>query len=208
MTNKYGFAIHGCIDGWSRRIIWLYVTRSNNFPSNIAAYYLEAVQEIGGCPTKIVTDLGTENGLVAGIQSFFRNDPDSHKYVPFPRNQRIEGWWSFLRKGYSGWWINFFKDLEESGNLNLADPLEKECLWPDYLFHVPESRGCHSYLVPVPENEITYARSHLIKREDSNAYLEYFEYLQEYTGFDVPRNWREALNLFQSLLSIAKGDDA
>ncbi len=35
--KPFGFPIHGCIDGWGRKIIWLYVTRSNNFPSNIAA---------------------------------------------------------------------------------------------------------------------------------------------------------------------------
>ena len=38
----FGFPIHGCIDGWSRKIIWLYVTRSNNQPNNIATYFLDA----------------------------------------------------------------------------------------------------------------------------------------------------------------------
>ena len=89
--KPFGFPIHGCIDGWSRKILWLYVTRSNNFPSNIAAYFLEAVDEFGGCPVDLITDLGTENGLMAGIQSFFRDDPDSHRYVPSPRKQRVEG---------------------------------------------------------------------------------------------------------------------
>ena len=35
--KPYGFEIHGCIDGWSRKIMWLYVTRSNNQPNNVAA---------------------------------------------------------------------------------------------------------------------------------------------------------------------------
>ena len=46
----------------------------------------------------LVTDLGTESGVMAGIHSFFCNDPNSHRYVPSPWNQRIEGWWSFLKK--------------------------------------------------------------------------------------------------------------
>ena len=50
--KPYGFPVHGCIDGYSRKILWLYVTKSNNFPSNIAAYYLEAVSMYGGCPMK------------------------------------------------------------------------------------------------------------------------------------------------------------
>ena len=125
----FGFPIHGCMDGWSRKIIWLYVTRSNNLPSNIAKYYLEAVASSNGCPIDLVTDLGTENSLTAGMQSFFCNDPDSHRYVPSHRNQRIEGWWSFLRKQETSWWIDLFKDLTSSGVVDLADPLEKECLW-------------------------------------------------------------------------------
>ena len=91
----------------------------------MAAYYLEAV----GCPVDLVTDLGTENGIMAGIQSFFRGDPDSHRYVPSPRNQRIEAWWGFFRKSHSNWWIDFFKDMVEERLLDLTSELEMECLW-------------------------------------------------------------------------------
>lgn len=58
----------------------------------------EIVKELGGCPVEVVTDLGTENSLLASIQSYFRENPDAHRYVPSPRNQRIEGWWSFFPK--------------------------------------------------------------------------------------------------------------
>ena len=127
--KPYGFPLHACIDGWSRKILWLYVTRSNNQPTNVAAYYLDAVEEYGGCPVDLVTDLGTENGTMAAIQSFFRDDPDSHRYVPSPQNQRIEAWWAFLRRSNSTWWINFFKDMVDSRALDLASELEMECLW-------------------------------------------------------------------------------
>ena len=33
--KPWGFPIHGCIDGFSRRIMWLEVARSNNLPSNV-----------------------------------------------------------------------------------------------------------------------------------------------------------------------------
>ncbi|KXJ05230.1 hypothetical protein AC249_AIPGENE17476 [Exaiptasia diaphana] len=59
--KPYGFPIHACIDGFSRKVIWLYVTRSNNYPDNIASYYLDAVKQLGGCPRELDTDLGTEN---------------------------------------------------------------------------------------------------------------------------------------------------
>lgn len=78
---------------------------------------------------KLVTDLGTENGIMASLQCFFRDDLGSHTYVPSPRNQRIEGWWSYFRRSRTTWWINFFKDLEEQGLYNQAVEVESECLW-------------------------------------------------------------------------------
>ena len=53
----------------------------------------------------------------------------AHIYGSSPSNQRIEGWWSHLRKSWSHWWINFFKDLIQQGHLNTANMLEAECLW-------------------------------------------------------------------------------
>ena len=122
--KPFGFPIHACIDGWSRKALWLYVTRSNNSPHNIATYYLDAVEQQGGCPKKLITDLGTENGLMASIHSFFRDDLNSHRYVPSPRNQRSEAWWSYFRRSRTNWWIIFFKDVEHQGTFNPATKLE------------------------------------------------------------------------------------
>lgn len=38
--KRFGFAIHGCIDGYSKRVIWLHVASTNNDPNVIAFYYL------------------------------------------------------------------------------------------------------------------------------------------------------------------------
>ena len=127
--KPWGFPIHGCIDGYSRRIMWLRVARSNNLPEYPAMYYLETVKELGGCPVEVVTDLGTENSLLASIQSYFRQNPDAHYYVPSPRNQRIESWWSFYSKNRSSWWRNFFQDLEANGKIDMTSEMNKECLW-------------------------------------------------------------------------------
>lgn len=96
--KPWGFPIHGAIDGFSRRILWLRVTRSNNCPDNIATFYLNTVKQLMGCPVELITDLGTENAIVAAAQSYFRENPDSHRYVTSPRNQRIESWWSFFAR--------------------------------------------------------------------------------------------------------------
>ena len=47
--------------------MWLEVARSNNLPEYPAMCYVEAVKDLGGCPVEVVTDLGTENGLLASL---------------------------------------------------------------------------------------------------------------------------------------------
>ncbi len=127
--KPWGFPIHGCIDGFSRRILWLNVCRSNKSPSTPAAYYLETVRELGGCPVELISDLGTENGLTAAIHCYFRDNSDAHRYVPSTRNQRIECWWSHFSKSRAIWWRNLFKDMEYTGAINLASEMSKACLW-------------------------------------------------------------------------------
>lgn len=127
--KMWGFHIHGCIDGYSRKILWLSVLRSNKLPDGPASLYLDTVANMGGCPVEVITDLGTENGLLAGMQSFFRDNADAHRYVTSQRNQRIECWWSFFSKHQSKWWRNFFRDLETKGILDTSSELSMECLW-------------------------------------------------------------------------------
>lgn len=108
-----GFPIHGCIDGWSRKIMWLKVARSNNNPEIPATFFIECIREFSGCPVKLRSDCGTENGIVAAIQCELRGTADAHIFGTSPANQRIEGWWSCLRRNRTNWWINYFKDLIE-----------------------------------------------------------------------------------------------
>ena len=56
-----GLCINGCICGFSRKIIWLNVYQTNIDPKIIGGYFLD-VKANGGCPLKIRTDYGTENG--------------------------------------------------------------------------------------------------------------------------------------------------
>jgi len=126
--KPYGFPIHGCIDGWSRKIIWLHLARSNNTPEIPAAFYLQSVEKYG-CPVKLRSDCGTENGIMAAMQCEFRCCVDAHFYGTSPANQRIEAWWSYFRRNRSTWWINYFKDLCERGYFSPDNELEKECLW-------------------------------------------------------------------------------
>ena len=96
--KPYGFPIHGCIDGWSRKVLWLTLARSNNDPNIPATIYLETVAELGGCPRKLRSDCATENCLMAAMQCELCGQEDSHVYGTSPSNQRIESWWSSYRR--------------------------------------------------------------------------------------------------------------
>ena len=103
--KPFGFPIHGCIDGFSRRILWLWVAHSNNDPRVTSSFYLSCIKEVKGVPRILRGDRGTENVNVAGLQRFFRRNSldnmagnKSFLYGRSVSKQRIEAWWAFLRK--------------------------------------------------------------------------------------------------------------
>lgn len=133
--KPYGFCIHGAIDGYSRRILWLEVGPSNNDPCIIAKYYCENIKQLGGCPHICRGDRGTENVHVAGIQRFLRRDDidvfsgeKSFLYGRSVSNQRIECWWSQFRKTETNWWRRYFRQLKNQGLFDDSNPLHVECL--------------------------------------------------------------------------------
>ena len=134
--KPFGFTIHGCVHGFSQRIIWLVAQRLNKNPKCVASYFIKHVKAAHGCLMRVYTDPGTENGLVAGIQCYLRAEGldefagwKSHKYVSSTRNQRIGCQWSYYRKQRSSWWIDFFQDLHELDILNLTSDFHKEAIW-------------------------------------------------------------------------------
>ena len=110
--KPFGLALSGCIDGFSRRIMWFVCGATNNNPSVIAYNYIQCAKSVGVIPMRLRTDLGTENGTMAAIQCTIRHHHtdyyagvSSHSYGSSAGNQRIESWWSFFRKGR---FVNFF----------------------------------------------------------------------------------------------------
>jgi hypothetical protein len=93
------FPVHGCIDGYSRKILCLKVSRTNNDPAVTGQHFLDAIAKYGGCPTLLRTDNGTENVNMAAIQSYLHSSGEddfagasAHKYGSSPANQRIKAW--------------------------------------------------------------------------------------------------------------------
>jgi hypothetical protein len=133
--KPFGLAIHGAIDGYSRRIMWLEVGSTNNNPKLIANYFLETVKTNSCVPRIIRADCGTENSIIAVLQPLLRfNHQDSLAgiksfiYGRSTSNQRIERWWGYLRSQGLNWWINTFKDLRDAGHFDAFDPVQVECI--------------------------------------------------------------------------------
>ena len=102
--KPFSIAINGCIDGFSRKVMWLRSGSINNNPGSIA-HYMQCVSEFGQLPACLCTDCGTENGTMTAIQCALRSQHTddfagslSHMYGTSTANQRIKSWWSFFRK--------------------------------------------------------------------------------------------------------------
>ena len=72
--KPFGLCIHGAIDGFSRRILWLDVGPTNNDPSVICQYFVNCVRQLGGTARVIRADHRPENVYVTAVQRFFRRN--------------------------------------------------------------------------------------------------------------------------------------
>ena len=103
--KPYGFALHGCIDGYSRKVLWLKVLSTNNDPKVIANVFVKHISNVMITPQIIWSDRGCENVVVGALQCYFgRNFEDSFsgeksfRYGTSTTNQRTEAWWNIFRR--------------------------------------------------------------------------------------------------------------
>lgn len=120
--KPFGFCIHGCIDGFSRYLIWLEVATTNKDPLVCAYYYLKAIKKLGFLPTVVRADHGTENVWIESMQTCLRKDhcddfSGLRSYIQgkSTRNQRIESFWGRFRRHTADFYIRLFKTMQEEG---------------------------------------------------------------------------------------------
>ena len=136
---RWGLVVHGCIDGFSRRIMFLHCS-PNNLSETVLSLFLDAVEKDGLWPSRIRVDRGVENVLVcdaivdargAGRGSFIAG-PSTH-------NQRIER----LFRCVMHYFYYLFYALEDSGNLNIEDPTNMFAL--HFVFLPRLNKALHEY---------------------------------------------------------------
>ena len=132
--NPLVFSIHGCIDGYSRKLIWLEVGPTNKLPEVIAKVYLDSVKKLEGVPQQLKADDGTEHSLIEPIHVYLRslgNIDDglqSFSIISSLENQRIESYWSTLQRDRIGWWKRFFQDLVDLNLFTNTDSVLVDCI--------------------------------------------------------------------------------
>lgn len=133
--KPFGIAIHGCIDGFSRRILWLNASHTNNNPRYVGQYFVTYLKQIKRIPRMVRSGGGNENVIIRDIQISLRSSHDdevagqmSYSVGRSTINQRIEMLWSFLMRSFTSYWRNLFKDLVDGGQLHNTDPVYLECI--------------------------------------------------------------------------------
>ncbi|KAH7034781.1 uncharacterized protein B0I36DRAFT_316935 [Microdochium trichocladiopsis] len=136
--RAFGFEVFGCIDAYSRLIIWIYIGRSATTALSTLKQFLRTVEYKRIRPLFTRSDHGGETPLWVAAQaglagaagtviSYDGPDGESrthsqgdrisscHIWGPSKRNVRIERWWRSLREGVSDRWIAFSRELIENG---------------------------------------------------------------------------------------------
>lgn len=141
--KPFGLAIHGCIDGFSRKIIWLNAYSTNNDPRIVAGYFFNAIKEMGGCPFKMRGDRGTENVTVKQMQTQLVHEHNG-RYLEgtSTANQRIECFWGHLRKQCIQLWIDILHMIQDNGDFT-GDHLDKNLVLFCFL---PQLQVCFSLI--------------------------------------------------------------
>ena len=111
-NSTFPLGVYGCIDTFSRKILFLFVCYSNSNPLVIGKMYLRYLFESEMLPRNLRLDRGTETGKMATIHVYLlnqhgiMNDPtDSIIYGPSTSN-KIERWWRELHERLE----KFFKE--------------------------------------------------------------------------------------------------
>ena len=106
---------------------------------------------------------------------------DAHRYRLSKSNQRIENWWSHLRKGFTSWVIDFFKDLVKDRIKLPGNHIHLECSWFVFSPFLQKELDKFSY----------YWSSHFIRRsrhDSVSGIPDVLFYFPEESGFSNQRH--------------------
>ena len=134
---RWGFIIHGCIDGYSRRIIFLHCS-TNNLASTVLGLFESAVERDGGLwPSPIRVDYSVKNTAVCDAMVAVRGEGrGSFIAGSSTRNQRIERLWRDVFRCICHVFYYIFYAIEQTGVLDVENPIHMFTLQYVYLARI------------------------------------------------------------------------
>ncbi|EKD05022.1 hypothetical protein A1Q2_00671 [Trichosporon asahii var. asahii CBS 8904] len=145
--NPWKIVIHGGVDGFSRRVVFLRAS-NNNLAMTVESCFMEATR-LHGWPSRVRVDYGGENLGVKKRLEEVRGTVDSKgrwrgTFIqgPSTRNQRIERLWVDLQKTCTSRHRSIFIYLENIGYLSPDNDIDLWALHYVYLPVVNEALKC------------------------------------------------------------------
>ena len=103
-NSTFPIAVYGCLDTFSRKILFIFVCESNSNPIIIGRRYFDYLYNTQQLPTYMRIDKGNETGEMAAIHVYMHSligvleDPvDTVIFGPSTSN-KIERWWRELHE--------------------------------------------------------------------------------------------------------------
>jgi len=161
-NHTFPLAVYGCIDTFSRKVLYLSVLHTNSNPLVIGKTYLSFIYKSLQLPKFVRMDRGTETGKLASIHAYLShmcgnsetNATDFILYGPSTSN-KIERWWRELHERLEKYFKPQIKYLLEAAYYNPHSELDRKLLY--YIFQPVISRECDLF--------VEYWNSHRIRQQ-------------------------------------------
>lgn len=135
---RWGFVVHGGVDGYSRLIVYLYCS-TNNRAQTVTELFIRA-NSLFGLPSRVRSDRGGENVGVCELMIRRRGlNRGSHIAGSSTHNQRIERLWRDVFRCVCSTFHSLFHYLEEMGVLDPENASDRYAL--QYIF-TPRINQC------------------------------------------------------------------
>ena len=135
---RWGFAVLGAVDGYSRMIVYLHCSTNNN-EEKVLSHFIGGVKEYG-YPSRVRSDFGGENIDVARFMILLRGtNRGSHLTGRSVHNQRIERMWRDVFSGCLSSFYQLFYFMKNSGILHVDSHLHIFALQYVYMPRIDQS---------------------------------------------------------------------